>query len=74
MKKLALMLAFNFTALAVIHAQSPDAAQKQAIKKLDWLLGEWTGKAVTNMDNQKSTVKMRETIKSIQGGNVLLIT
>jgi|GEM_PF-791632 len=68
MKKLALVLIFNFSALAGVYAQSTDVVQKQAIKKLDWLLGKWTGEVVTNMGSQKSTVKMRETIKSMQGG------
>ena len=74
MKKTFLLFVFTFATLAGAYAQTSDLAQKQAVKKLDWLLGEWTGEAVTNMGNQKSTVKMRETIKSMQGGNMLLIT
>lgn len=73
---LIILLAF----VTLLAAQSPDVLhketmkQKEAIKKLQWWIGEWKGEAWTQMGPVKrETVHMTETIKSHLDGTVILV-
>ena len=55
-------------------AQSPEETQKNAIGKLDWLVGEWSGTAWTQMGPEKrDTVLMIEKISKELNGTILKI-
>lgn len=73
MTRVALPVVFLLAASAV--AQPPDGkANREALKKLDFLAGKWTGDAaVTQGPKGKITVKQAETVEYRLGGTVLLI-
>jgi hypothetical protein len=57
-----------------LFAQSPDSLQREAIKKLDWWVGEWKGEAWSSMGpGRRDTTLMVENIKKDLEGTILLI-
>lgn len=55
-------------------SQSPEELQKQAMKKMEWLVGEWSGTAWTQMGPQnRDTVEMHESISMELNGTILKI-
>ena len=55
-------------------AQEPGAANRAAMKKLDFLVGKWTGDAtISRGPNDKTAVKQTEDVKLKLDGTVLLI-
>ena len=57
----------------ISYAQFPEIEQKEAIKKLHWLLGEWHGSSVINMGGKKSTVFVTETVKPNLDSTIFII-
>jgi hypothetical protein len=54
--------------------QTPESLQKEAIKKLNWLLGEWSGTSVVNMGGKKSTlVYVSESVRPNLDSTILTI-
>jgi hypothetical protein len=52
----------------------PPAAQLQAMKQLDWLVGRWKGEAVIEYQpGQRRTINQTETVQSKLSGLVLLV-
>ncbi len=69
MRRSLLLVALLFASFA--YAQQPDfggKAQKEAMAKLDFLLGEWTGTGWASFNGRKSPFKGTETIQSKLGG------
>lgn len=65
-----LFLSFVFAGFS----QSPELAQKEAMKKMEWMVGEWTGTAWTQMGPQnRDTVIMHESISPELNGTILKI-
>jgi hypothetical protein len=64
-----------FLLAAPVAAQPPDgAASREALKKLDFLVGKWSGDAaVTTGPKGKLTVKQTEAVEYRLGGTVLLV-
>jgi hypothetical protein len=55
-------------------AQDPAAANRAAIKKLDYLVGKWTGEATITLGPAgKTTVKQTEDVQLKLDGTVLLV-
>ena len=71
MKKLIVIGLTLFCGIA--HAQGPENVQKESIKKLNWLLGEWSGSSVVNMGGKKSIVFVKETVKSNLDSTIFII-
>ena len=58
----------------MVSAQTPVSIQKEAMKKLDFLVGQWTGEGwVKQRDGERRTFSSAETIQSKLDGLVLLI-
>ena len=57
-----LLITFTFF-YGITYAQFQEIEQKEAIKKLHWLLGEWHGSSVVNMEGKKSIVFVTKTVK-----------
>ena len=57
----------------IAHAQVPENIQKESIKKLNWLLGEWSGSTVVNMGGKKSIVFVKETVKLSLDSTIYII-
>ncbi len=55
-------------------AQKGNMEQKEAIQKLRWMLGNWTGASVITVDNQKRVTHIKELVQPSLNGNILLIT
>ncbi|MGE0000545.1 MAG: hypothetical protein AB7F50_07485 [Fimbriimonadaceae bacterium] len=65
-----------FLLWAVAPAQVPDhggAAQREAIKKLDFLVGSWKGKGWVEVGGQKREFDSTESVAMKAGGTVLQI-
>lgn len=72
MNRLALCVVLASAAAAA--AQEPGAANKAAMKKLDFLAGKWKGDATVVLGPQgKRAVKQTEDVQSRLGGQVLII-
>jgi hypothetical protein len=57
-----------------VFAQSPDSLQREAMKKLDWWVGEWKGEAWSSMGpGRGDTTLMVESVKKDLEGTILLI-
>src|SRR5262249_28174629 len=73
----ALLLSFPVAGLAIAasaQAPAPPSAQLDAMKKLDWMVGQWKGEArIEFAPGQQRTLTQTETVKSKLGGLVLLI-
>ena len=54
MKKL--IIFFLTINCGIICGQTPEKIQNESIKKLSWLLGEWSGTSVVNMGGKKNTI------------------
>jgi hypothetical protein len=55
------------------YGQGAEDTQRAAMKKLDWLLGEWTGESRIRMGADTHVVKMNETVRSGLDGTVFWI-
>ena len=71
MKQLTLISLIFFYGVA--YGQVPENAQKEAIRKLSWLLGEWTGSSAVNMGGQKSLVFVKEIVKPNLDSTIFII-
>jgi hypothetical protein len=71
MYRLALIVLVLFAAPAV--AQPPGAANKEAMKKLDYLAGKWKGDATFFRGQEKTAVKQTEDVQFRLDGVVLLV-
>jgi Protein of unknown function (DUF1579) len=73
----ALLLSFPVTGLAIAasaQAPAPPSTQLDAMKKLDWMVGQWKGEArIEFAPGQQRTLTQTETVQSKLGGLVLLI-
>jgi hypothetical protein len=57
-----------------VFAQSPDSVQREAIKKLDWWVGQWKGEAWSSMGpGRRDTTMMVETIRKDLDGTLIMI-
>lgn len=57
-----------------VYPQSPEQVQIEAMKKLNWLTGEWKGIAYTQMGPAKhDTVYMFETLESDLNGTIIQV-
>ncbi len=57
-----------------VFAQSPDSVQTEAIKKLDWWVGQWKGEAWISMGpGRRDTTMMVETIRKDLDGTLIMI-
>lgn len=54
-------------------AQKGNTEQKEAMQKLKWMIGNWTGKSFVNIDDEKHITYIRETVQSALDGTILLI-
>lgn len=73
MTRLALPVVFLLAAVPAA-AQPPDGkASREALKKLDFLAGKWTGDATFARGKDKQTIKQTEAVEYRLGGTVLLI-
>ncbi len=64
---------FTLISAPVAFAQKGNKEQKEAIQKLRWMIGNWTGKSFVNMDDEKRVTHIRETVQSSLDGTILLI-
>lgn len=55
-------------------AQKGNGYQKEAIRKLNWMLGTWAGTSTVNVDSTKQITNIRETVQSSLDGTILQIT
>jgi hypothetical protein len=73
MTRLALPVVFLLAAVPAA-AQQPGAANREAMKKLDYLTGKWKGDAtVTQGPKGKMAIKQTEDVEYRLGGTVLLV-
>lgn len=71
MKKIATTLLIAVAAVAIC-AQTPDMGPSAELKKLDWMLGEWTGKM--NMDMMGSKFESVQNVKCEWDGKFMKTT
>lgn len=74
-KVLATILAFVIFFPVLVLSQEPQPTpQQMAMKKLEFMVGEWEGKSVVmGPDGKKLMAEGTETVQSKQGGSLLLI-
>ncbi len=73
MKTISLLFLLIFLA-SIGYSQSPEIIQQNAMKKMEWLVGEWKGTAWTQMGPQnRDTVEMHESIVLELNGTILKI-
>lgn len=72
MTRLALPALFLLAAVPAA-AQPPGAANREALKKLDHLVGKWTGDATITRGKDKQSLKQTEDVEYRLGGAVLLV-
>lgn len=72
MTRLALPVLFLLAAVPAA-AQQPAAAGREAMKKLDHLVGKWTGDATITRGKDKQSLKQTEDVEYRLGGAVLLV-
>ena len=54
-------------------AQQTEDAQKNALRKLSWLIGEWSGTSEVNMGGKKSTVFVKESVRPSLDSTIFII-
>lgn len=70
----ALALAAALLASPVLAADPPGQANRDALKKLDYLAGKWKGEATMQLGpNRKEVVKQTEDVEFRLGGTILVI-
>jgi hypothetical protein len=73
LKKTILILLFAASSIPAL-AQQPESVQRDAIKKLGWLVGQWKGESWAEYrPGQRAYIKMTETIQSKLDGTTLVI-
>jgi hypothetical protein len=73
MRKILLLLLFTVLSIPAL-AQQPDSIQRDAIKKLSWVIGQWKGESWAEYrPGQRAYTKMTETVQTKLDGTVLLI-
>ncbi len=73
MKTISIVLLYGFFSFGGF-SQSPEMMQKEAMKKMEWLVGEWSGNAWTQIGPQnRDTVEMHESISLELNGTILKI-
>lgn len=74
MRKAIVVLALLFALPNLLPAQTPVSEAQQAMKKLNFLVGQWKGEGWVQFGpGQRQTVNATETVQSRLGGEVLLI-
>lgn len=74
MKKAIGLLVLFLVSSALVQAQTPDAAGREAMKKLSFLIGQWKGEGWVQMGpGQRHVVSAVETVQTRLGGEVLLV-
>ncbi len=63
------MIVFSLSGLA----QTGNGDQKLALKKLQWMIGSWSGTSTVTTENQKRITHIKETVQPSLGGTILLI-
>ncbi len=71
--KLFFVIVINFVFLFHVMAQKGNAEQIEAIEKLHWMTGSWSGTSLVNADNQQNLTNIRETVQPALDGTILLI-
>lgn len=72
MKKL--IIFFLTINCGIVCGQTPEKIQKESIKKLSWLLGEWSGTSVVNMGGKKnSIVYVNESVRPSLDSTIYII-
>ena len=72
MTRVALPVVF-LLAIAPAVAQPPGAANRDALKKLDFLAGKWKGDATVIQGKDKQTLQQTEDVEYRLGGTVMLV-
>lgn len=71
-KLLAILLLWTWS--TPLLAQTPTTAQREQMKKLDWMVGQWKGESwIEFAPGQRRTNISTESVQSKVGGSVLLI-
>ncbi len=68
------MIFFLTVNCGIAYGQTPEKTQKESIKKLSWLLGEWSGTSVVNMGGKKnSIVYVNESVRPSLDSTIYII-
>jgi hypothetical protein len=68
------LLFFTFAVVIAAPAQKPPVDQLEQLKKLDWLVGTWTGEGwIEFQPGQRRDFSQTELVQKKAGGTVLLI-
>lgn len=74
MRLSAIVLLASLSFAAELRAQAPDpAAAQEAIARLDFMVGNWTGEAWQLRGSERVATRMVETVERKLGGAVLLV-
>ncbi|MCE2997007.1 MAG: hypothetical protein ACK5RG_03085 [Cyclobacteriaceae bacterium] len=69
-----LMIFFLAINCGIVSGQTPEKTQKESIKKLSWLLGEWSGTGVVNMGGKKNIILyLRESVRPSLDSTIYII-
>src|SRR5579875_3390443 len=68
-----LLFVFTLISASATLAQKGNSEQIEAMQKLRWMIGSWSGKSFINMDDEKRVTHIRETVQSSLDGTILLI-
>ena len=72
--RIAQLLLFFMACTVSLLAQSSDSAQREAMKKLRWWVGEWRGEAWTSTGpGRRDTTTMVETIRMELDGTIIIV-
>ena len=72
MKALFLLLISTVFSLT-LSAQKGNPEQKEAMKKLQWMIGDWNGRSTTAADEQNRVTNIKESVQPALDGTLLLI-
>ena len=67
-------LMISFCVSVCVFAQPGNKEQKDAINKLKWMTGTWTGTSTVSVDDQTQVTNIREIVQPALDGTILQIT
>ncbi len=68
-----LLFVFTLFSTSALLAQKGNKEQIEAMQKLRWMIGNWTGKSFANIDMEKRVTHIHETVQPSLDGTILLI-
>jgi hypothetical protein len=72
--KIGIVLVLVVASSISLFGQTPDSVQREAIKKLDWWVGQWQGEAWSSTGPaRRDTTMMVETIRKNLDGTIILV-